>query len=248
LEASGPLVVRDLVKSYQSTVALQGVSFAIRTSEIIAIAGGNGAGKTTLLKIIAGAVAPDSGHVEFNGVKLRPGDVRGARAQGISMVFQDGALCPDATVLDNLFLGSECRTNLGFLRMRQMRSLAVDMINHYRLPLPSLTSLVRDLSGGQQKATALGRALLYKPKLLLLDEPTSALGVREQGMVIESLVGLSQRGVKIVFCTHSPDEILGAARRLIVLRRGELVKDQPLNGIKRSELAVLMSSDACDHS
>jgi len=243
-DALGHLIVRNLVKSYQTTVALDNVSLETDSSEVVAIAGGNGAGKSTMLKVISGTIAPDSGFVEFEGCRLQPGHVSDARSHGIAMVFQDGALCADASVLENLFLGAEPVTPLGFLRLGRMRQLAMEMIERYQLPIPRLDAQVKDLSGGQQKAVALGRALLYKPRLLLLDEPTSALGVREQNTIITNLLTLSEQGVGILLCTHSPDEILAAAKRVVVLRRGRLMTDASVDGLSRSDLAVMMSGNA----
>jgi ABC-type sugar transport system ATPase subunit len=236
------LAVDSLVKSFGNTVAVDGVSFVLSKNEVVALAGGNGSGKTTLLKMIAGAIVPDNGQVEWDGQKLIPGNPHRRRLLGIEMVFQDGALCPDCSVLENLFLGREKLSRLGFLAKRDMRELAKTLIASYNFFIPSLDATPKQLSGGQQKAVSIGRALLSRPRLLLLDEPTAALGVKEQETILRTLSELKSAGVCIVFCTHSPDEILSVADRLLVLRRGGLVHDHGLQGISKPELAILMST------
>ncbi len=236
------LTVDNIVKRFGETAAVGGVSFSIASTDVVALAGGNGSGKTTLLRIIAGALMPDSGSVIWEGQPLRCGNSRDTRNRGIEMVFQDCALCPDATVVDNLFLGREPISALGFLKLRQMQDEAQQMIERYHLPIPSLTTQTRYLSGGQQKAVAIGRALLSKPRLLLLDEPTAALGVKEQKIILNTLIELRSAGVGIILCTHSPDEILLVAQRVLALRRGELVHNKPIGELSRNELALVMST------
>src|SRR5262245_7640678 len=133
--APAKLEVQRISKSFGHVVALSNVSFSISCSEVLAVAGGNGAGKSTLLKIIAGAITPDSGSVTFDGRTLELGNAHKLRATGIEMVFQDCGLCPDASVLDNLYLGSERITKLGFLRLQFMRVLAHALIFRYGLPI-----------------------------------------------------------------------------------------------------------------
>lgn len=232
----------NLAKAFGRTVAITGVSFDLATGTVVALLGGNGSGKSTLLKMISGAIAPDSGQVEWAGRPLAAGQPHGARRAGIEMVFQDGALCGDCTVLENLFLGREPLTRLGFLRMGEMKRLAREVVEHYELPIPNLAVTAGHLSGGQQKAVAIGRALLSRPRLLLLDEPTAALGVKEQAVVLKVIGDLAASGVGILFCTHSPEETLAIAERALVLRRGELVRDQPLEGLSKGEVALLMST------
>ncbi len=236
------LVVQKLVKHYGLTLAVSAVSFSVTSNEIVALVGGNGSGKSTLLKMIAGAIVADSGVVSWDGTTLRNGDSGHARSHGIEMVFQDCALCPDVSVVDNLFLGREPSNYFGFLKRDQMYAEAQQLIDYYRLPIPSLDAACRHMSGGQQKAVAIGRALLSKPKLLILDEPTAALGVKEQQRMVATLKELHALGVGIIICSHSPEEILAIAERGLVLRRGELVHDVMLNQISQNELAILMST------
>jgi len=241
-DTSQLLVCKELTKTFGGTVAISGVSFMVSDKEVLALAGGNGSGKSTLMKMIAGALIPDTGSVEFDGISLKPGNTHFARERGIAMVYQDCALCPDASVLENLFLGREPITSLGFLKIAQMRQKAAELLEHYDLPIVNLDAKAGQLSGGQQKAVAIGRALLSHPRLLMLDEPTAALGVKEQKIICEMVKELKSKGVSIILCTHLPSEILMLADRVIVLRRGELVRNQSAKEITETDLAVLMST------
>jgi ABC-type sugar transport system ATPase subunit len=241
-KTSHTISVERLTKTFGTTLAVQNASFSISSNEVVALAGGNGSGKSTLLKMISGALAPDTGNILWDGKMLTSGKPRETRATGIEMVFQDCALCPDASVIDNLFLGREPTTSLGFLKVAEMRRLASEIIAKYTLPIPDINVETRPLSGGQQKAIAIGRALLSQPKLLLLDEPTAALGVKEQKIILQTIADLRTKGVGIILCTHLPDEILAVADRVLIMRRGELVGDYKVQGLTKTELAVLMST------
>jgi ABC-type sugar transport system ATPase subunit len=241
-ESPAALIACEVAKHFGRTLAVAGISFSVSTTEVIALAGGNGSGKSTLLKILAGVIAPTSGHVDWNGQRLLPGRPMEARRRGIEIVFQDLALCPDCSVLENLFLGREPTSRFGFVALREMKRSASEMVDRYRFPIPSLAATPRELSGGQQKAVAIGRALLSKPKFLLLDEPTASLGVKEQGTILRTIGELKSTGVGVILCTHSPDEILAIADRVLVLRCGQLINDIPLDGMSKQDLAILMST------
>ena len=240
-EASIVLSAVSLSKSFGSTLAVSGITVTISSNEVVALAGGNGSGKTTLLKMIAGTLIPDSGYLALDGRRLTPGNPHSRRLEGIEMVYQDCALCPDCSVLENLFLGREIITKLGFLNLTDMRHQARAMIAHYGFAIPNLRIATKYLSGGQQKAVAIGRSLLSGPRVLLLDEPTASLGVKEQDTILGTLGELRSSG-GVVFCTHSPRDILAVADRVLVLRVGELVHDRSLQGVSETELAIMMSS------
>ena len=237
----GQLVIKGIQKTYGQTMALAPIDVSLRTDQVTALAGGNGSGKSTLLKIIAGVIGSDCGSVEWNDRRL-PLSVHLNRSLGIEMVFQDGALCPDCSVLENLFLGRERLARLGFLARKRMLGLARTLIARYRFHLPDLEIETRTLSGGQQKAVAIGRALLSEPRLLLLDEPTAALGVTERNVVLNVIRELRANGVGVILCTHSPEEISATAERLLVLRHGKLIHDGSVAALDRVGLAELMSS------
>jgi D-xylose transport system ATP-binding protein len=235
------LEVQHLVKCFGPTTALTDVNFKLGSGHVVALAGGNGSGKSTLLRIMAGALTPDSGVVFVNGTPLAQG-VNSARSAGIDMVFQNDALCPDASILDNMFLGSEPTVWPGLVRITTMRARAARVIDEYRLPIKDIQAVTRTLSGGQRKAVAIARALLGSPRFLLLDEPTASLGVKQQEIVLNTISDLRTRGVGIMICTHSADEILAVASRVLILRHGHLVEDRPTEGMSRAALVTLMST------
>lgn len=235
----------SLTKAFGSNVAVSGVSLKVSSGEILALVGSNGSGKSTLLKMIYGSLVPDSGCTKLNGVPLKEGNPHDARARGIEMVFQDkdqeSKLCPSISVIENLFLGREPLSTLGMIRWRQMQAKVNRLVEHYALSLPPLIAKVGQLSGGQQKAVAIGRALLSAPRILLLDEPTASLGVTERGLVHKAITDLKSSGVGIILCSHSLEEVAKVADRVIALRLGELIADKALGGVSETEIALLMS-------
>lgn len=235
------LEVHKLTKSFGSTKAVDNVTFKIDRCEVLALAGGNGSGKSTLLKLIYGNIIPDFGQIYFKEQLLPSGNVNFTRKLGIEMVFQDSALCPDINILENLFLGREIISRLGFMKKNIMRLKANKIIEQYNLSLTNIDQKISSLSGGQKKAVAIARALITQPKLLLLDEPTAALGVRQQDVLLTTIKTIRKLGTSVVFCTHSPDEILDVADRVIILDRGMLLHDKKLKNMKRLDLANLMS-------
>lgn len=242
LKQSERLQVKGVTKSYgKGQLALANVSLDLNKENICALAGGNGAGKSTLLQVIAGTIRQDAGEVSVFGTRTEPGSVRDARKAGVFMVFQDSALCHHSTVLDNLFLGSEIRNRFGLLDFQEMLRQASRLFATFGLAMPDPSKAVDELSGGQQKAVAIGRALLCRPRLLLLDEPTAALGVDEQKALAVAIGQLNQRGITVVFSSHSPDEILAIAHQVVILHRGFVVDNLPVSGLSRRDLAELMS-------
>ena len=239
------LSCEGLTKAFGSNVAVSGVSLDVSSAEIVALVGSNGSGKSTLMKIIYGTVIPDSGCTKLNGDEVKPGQPHQSRERGVEMVFQDkddeSRLCPVVSVLENLFLGREPTSRWGMVRLGEMRERAGDMATHYTVSLPPLDAQFGRLSGGQQKAVAIGRALLSGPRILLLDEPTASLGVTERGFVHKAIVDLKSLGVGILLCSHSLQEVMLVADRVAALRSGELIADERLSAISEKDIALLMS-------
>lgn len=239
------LSAQALTKVFGSNVAVSRVSFNVSSGEIVALVGSNGSGKSTLLKIIYGTLIPDSGCAKLDGISLKQGNPHEARARGIEMVFQDkdeeSKLCPGISVIENLFLGREPTSRLGIVRLRQMHERAKQIVEHYAFSLPPFGAKVGYLSGGQQKAVAIGRALLSGPRILLLDEPTASLGLTERGFVHKAVSELRSSGVGIVLCSHSLEEVTQVADRVVALRSGELIADERLVGTSETDIALLMS-------
>jgi len=213
----------NVSKRFGSISALSNVGFRVGPGEIVAISGENGAGKSTLVKCIAGALNPDSGTIHVDGEKLgkSPHD---AMDRGISVVWQDLALCENLDVTSNLFLGREVGRG-GALRASEMSRLAQKAFANLGVIIPDLDRPIERLAGGQRQLVAIARATLDLPKVLILDEPTAALGIAEGRTVLDVIRKLQAQGVAILFVSHQLDQVFDLADRIIVLRHGRLVAD-----------------------
>ena len=215
------LEVTGLSKRYGSIRALDDVSLSATRGEVVALVGENGAGKSTLVRCIARAVATDEGTVKINGnvVGKSPRD---AIDSGLSVVWQDLALCENLDVTANLFLGRELE-NQAFLQTANMRSTAARLFESLNVEVPELNRPIERLSGGQRQLVAIARATLDEPRVLILDEPTAALGIAESRTVLDVLRGLQERGVCLVLVSHQLDEVFDIADRIVVMRHGQVV-------------------------
>jgi len=219
------LSLASISKRYGAVQALDGVDFHVSTGEVVALVGDNGAGKSTLIKIMAGVAQPDSGLIEFENrpaVIHRPHD---ATRLGIATVYQDLALCDNLDVVSNLFLGREIlrRGALRPLRIAnrvQMSRRGRDLLRRLRVEIPDVRVPVAALSGGQRQAIAIARSLLGNPKVVLLDEPTAALGVTQTAQVLELIKELKSQGHGVVVISHNLSDVFDVADRISVLRMG----------------------------
>jgi ABC-type sugar transport system ATPase subunit len=220
----GKVVMRlDKVgKDFGAVTALQETSLDVRAGEVLAIVGDNGAGKSTMMKIIAGVHQPSRGQVFLNGEPIRMTDPGVARRHGIEVVYQDLALADQQTVYMNVFLGREL-TRGPFRRLdrKRMARDSKQMIDELDVRIPNVNSRVRDLSGGQRQGVAIGRAAHWATQLVLMDEPTAALGVQETQRTEELIMRMRERGRGIIIVSHSLDQVFRIADRICVLRRGE---------------------------
>lgn len=223
------LEVRNLSKRYGSIQAVTDVSLAIESGEVMALLGDNGAGKSTLVKMIAGAVSPTSGSILLNGQEIEFKDPMQARSHGIETVFQDLALAPHLTVVQNMFLGREqlrpslAGRVLGALDQRAMMAKAQTELDRLGIHIKSLSQPVSALSGGQRQAVAVMRSVIWGSRLLVLDEPTNHLGVHEVDMVLELIRKVRATGVSVLYITHTIPHVFQVADRIAVLRLGNLV-------------------------
>ncbi|MGH1505144.1 MAG: ATP-binding cassette domain-containing protein [Acidimicrobiales bacterium] len=215
------LVLEGVSKSYGAIDALDDVSFTVHPGEIVAVVGENGAGKSTLVKCIAGAELPDRGSLRLNGSALGR-NPRTVLRQGVSVVWQDLALCENLDVPANLFLGRE-RVNAVGLQRSAMHSAAVDVFRSLGVEVPDLSRPIQRLSGGQRQMVAIARATLDHPQVLVLDEPTAALGVLESRTVRDVIRSLGRQGVSIVLVSHQLDEVFELADTIVVLRHGRCI-------------------------
>ncbi len=234
------LRVENLSKNFGGLQAVQDVSFEVRAAEVVGLLGDNGAGKSTLVKMISGVSRPTKGSVYFMGERLdavTPGEIR---ERGIETIYQDLALADNLGITANMFLGREhLRRILGlsFLDEGKMRGQAEEMLRQLKIDLPSPKARVRDLSGGQRQSVAIGRAIFWKAKLIILDEPTAALGVRERTNVLDLIKSLKQQGVAVILISHNLTDVFEVTDRLVVLRRG--VKIRELNTSETTEHQVV---------
>jgi ABC-type sugar transport system ATPase subunit len=222
---TGPVLeVRDVHKWFGGLHALDEISFAIRPGEAVGLVGDNGAGKSTLLKTISGVHEPETGTLSVDGHEVKFDSPAAPRRIGIETVYQDLALVGRFTISENFFLGREMR-RLGFLRKREMRRLTDDALARLDVRVPFQNRKVSKMSGGQRQAVAIARGAYWGTKMLLLDEPTAALGVRESAEVLHLLDGLKASGLTMILVTHNIDHLWRVCDRILVLRRGRLVAD-----------------------
>lgn len=228
LERTPILSARGLVKTYGPVVALDGVDIDLYAGEILAVIGDNGAGKSTLIKCLTGAEAPDVGTIRVDGEEVRFRRPQDARQVGIETVYQTLSLAPDLDIASNLFLGRELRRKgpLGsigrMLDHKAMRAKAQEDISALGVQtLQDISQVVETLSGGQRQAVAIARAVAFGSRIIVLDEPTAALGVRETGQVLDVLRRLREQGFGVILISHSMPNVFEVADRIQVQRLGQ---------------------------
>jgi ABC-type sugar transport system ATPase subunit len=217
------LDVQHISKAFGGAQVLNDVSFTLAAGESIGIVGDNGAGKSTLLKCLSGAIRPDQGHILFEGRSLRMGDTKAIRQAGIDMVYQDLSLCRQHSVVTNIMLGREIKTSWGTLDRAAMVEKSKDALANLNAEIP-VESVVGDLSGGQQQAVAIARAMLGQPKLVILDEPTAALGVRESARVLSFIQNLTRQSVATIIVSHHLPDVIATTHRVLLMRQGRISK------------------------
>lgn len=232
-------------KRFGSLQALTDVSLIVAPGEVVALAGDNGAGKSTLIKIIAGVHPPDAGEIRYRGAPVRFATPRQARAAGIETVHQDLALAGNLDASANVFLGREpMRRILGLpvLDRRRMLAEASRLLALLGIEIPGIDRPVRQLSGGQRQAVAIGRAIHWKARLLLMDEPIAALGAAGQAKVMALIQTLKESGAGILFVAHDLTNILAVADRIVVLRQGRVAGERRTSATTPAEIVQLMGS------
>ena len=218
------LEIRDLSKSFGSVQALTDVDFEVRTGEVMALVGDNGAGKSTLIKCIAGIHGYDSGEIFFDGQDVHIHGPKDAAKLGIEVVYQDLALCDNLDVVQNMYLGREIRDFLFRLKEPAMEQRTVETLKGLRVTtIKSIRQAVATLSGGQRQSVAVARAVMWNSKLVILDEPTAALGVAQTEQVLELVRRLAEQGLAVVLISHNLHDIFETATRITVLRLGRNV-------------------------
>jgi simple sugar transport system ATP-binding protein len=228
--------------------ALSNVSFTLARGEVLGLAGDNGAGKSTLIKIVSGVYRAQQGEVWFEGRRLALRDPQDARAHGIETIYQDLALADNLDVGSNIFLGREPMVRRFGLRMIDrglMRRVAREVLERLDIEIPErkLGRPVQMLSGGQRQAIAIGRAIYWNARVLIMDEPTAALGVPEQRKVMELIRSLKQAGVSIILISHNLHDLFAVSDRIVVLRRGETAGERQVSETNGDEIVRLIVGD-----
>jgi D-xylose transport system ATP-binding protein len=213
------LSMTGVSKRFGAVQALKDIEFSVEAGEVVALVGDNGAGKSTLVKAIAGVYTPDDGQVVFDGSPVQISSPAQAQELGIATVFQDLALCDNLDVVGNLFLGSEV------VRHRALDEVTMEkeswrLLRELSAKIPSVRIPVASLSGGQRQTVAIARSLLGKPKVVMLDEPTAALGVAQTAEVLNLVERLRENGLAVILISHNMSDVMAVADRVVVLRLG----------------------------
>lgn len=219
VSATPVLALRGISKRFGAVQALTDVELEIRPNEVVALVGDNGAGKSTLVKTIAGVGPADEGTIEWEGRAARIDRPHDAQDLGIATVYQDLALCDNLDVVGNLFLGNELKSR-GILDEVEMERRARELLATLSIRIPSVRIPVASLSGGQRQTVAIARSLLGEPKVVILDEPTAALGVEQTAQVLDLVERLRERGLGVLLISHNMAEVREVSDRVAVLRLG----------------------------
>jgi ABC-type sugar transport system ATPase subunit len=244
-EGAEPLLrLRDISKRFGAVRALSGVDLDIPAGQVTALAGDNGAGKSVLIKCIAGIHAPDSGQMWWDGKPVHIRTPRDAAALGIETVYQDLALCDNLDIVQNMFLGRERvdgfsldEESMETAARETLSSLAVTTVRSIRQPVASL-------SGGQRQSVAIAKAVLWNTKLVIMDEPTAALGVAQTAMVLGLVRRLADRGHAVLVVSHNMNDVFDVADRIAVLHLGRMVAVRPVAELDRQIVVDLMTTGA----
>jgi len=237
------LQLKNISKNFGAIKALDNVSLSLRSGEVLGLMGDNGAGKSTLIKIIAGNFKQSSGTINFENKNVEFSKPMEARDKGIEVVYQDLALCDNLTAASNIFLTREIKRNFGIISIinfAQMFKRAKEIFNELKSEtLPD--EEVKMMSGGQRQAVAIGRTKLSKAKVVLLDEPTAAISVRQVAEVLELIKQLKNQGIAVVIISHRMPDVFAVSDRIAVLRRGQLVANKLASESSPEEVTALIT-------
>jgi simple sugar transport system ATP-binding protein len=228
--------LQNIQKTFGAVQSLRGVNLKVYPGEVLGLVGDNGAGKSTVMKVLAGTVTPDDGTILYEGNPVRFARPRDARRLRIEMVYQDLSLCDDLDVASNLFLGREPVRMPGFINRPRMHEETLALLDSLGITLPSTYLPVRYMSGGQRQAVAICRAVSFDPSVLIMDEPTSALAVREVRMVLELIRRVSERGVSVILITHRLQDLFEVCDRITVMFEGQDTADLPIQQTNLEDL------------
>ena len=237
------LDVQNLGKSFGRVRALQDVTCTVHAGEVTAVLGDNGAGKSTLIKILSGVHSPDTGQYLVNGEPVAFSSPRDARQQGIATVYQDLAVAPLMPIWRNFFLGSE-PSSFGMIRAKEAKRIVHEELGKMGIQVRDPDQPIGTMSGGERQSVAIARAVYFGAKVLILDEPTSALGVRQAGVVLRYILQARDRGLGVIFITHNPHHAFPVGDRFLLLKRGRSIGYYDKKDITVEELTAQMAGGA----
>jgi ABC-type sugar transport system ATPase subunit len=243
-EQNGDILrVEHISKNYGAVTALTDINLRLAKAEVLGLIGDNGAGKSTLLKILCGFQPPSSGRILLEGQEVRLRSVNHARSLGIDAVYQDLALIPQLSIFQNMFLNRE-KVRWPLLNSRAMRREAREHLDEIGVQIPNISSPVAQLSGGQRQAVAVARSVFSNPKILLLDEPLAAMGVKEGSMILDLITQLKERGnVSIIIIAHNYGQVLEVCDRVNLIQDGKIALDKQADETSAEELTEMVVAE-----
>jgi len=253
IEKKPLLKMQGITKFFGAVRALYKVNLTLNHSEILGLVGDNGAGKSTLMKIISGVYPAEEGEIFLEGERITISNPRIARDKGIGMIYQDLALVDNISIWENIFLGNEIeKIYLKLVRLidkKRMQNRSIELLKKLKVDIDSPETKVRYLSGGQRAAVSIARSLAFIPKIVIMDEPTAALAVKEVNEVLNLTLELKESGVSIIIISHRLQDIFTIADRIMVLRRGEKVGDNKIEEVTPDDIVKLMvGADLADNT
>ncbi|MFI5013165.1 MAG: ATP-binding cassette domain-containing protein [Hyphomicrobiales bacterium] len=245
--------LRGVTKRYGAVAALRGVDLDVGKGDVLAICGDNGAGKSTLIKIMSGAEEPSSGTLALSGRPVRFRSPHDALTQGVATIYQDLALAPRLSIVANVFMGAELTRPVGLpfiqiLDKPKMAREARTYLGRLSIEIDDMNRPVERLSGGQRQAVAISRALRWNADLIIMDEPTAALGVKETSQVLDLVHHLKAQGHTIVLVSHNMRDVVEVANRVAILKSGSKIADRPIGGLGADDLGHMIMAGAAEAS
>lgn len=245
-DATPVVEMQGIVKNFGPVRALRGVDLWLDQDEVLGLVGDNGAGKSTLMKVLTGVHQPDGGRIKFEGQPVQFDSPHDSREIGIEMVYQDLALAGNLSVDANIFLGREMRRNYlgGLIKLLDHKGMAreaAQLLERLRIDIKSIEYRVETLSGGQRQAVAVGRSAGFEAKLVIMDEPTAALAVKEVSKVLDLIQGLKDHDVSVILISHRLQDIFAVCDRIMVLRQGQVVGNTSKSETHMDEIVALIT-------
>jgi simple sugar transport system ATP-binding protein len=244
MAATPRIEMREITKSFGRIQSLRGVNLELYPGEVLGLVGDNGAGKSTLMKVLSGVHLPDGGSMKFEGQSIRLHSPKEAKDYQIETIFQDLALCDTLDVASNLFLGREPLYFFNrLIDRKKMHQDAKRELDRLGVTIPSTSATVENLSGGQRQSVAIARAVINNPKVLIMDEPTAALGVKEVRLVLELIKKVKQSGVSVILITHRLRDLFEVCDRITVLYEGRIIDNRSINDFTMETLVESITAE-----